>query len=354
MTEQEIYRALAERLDELPNGFAQSETDSDLRLLAKIFSPDEAGVASQMHADAEPVSAIAARVDMEVADAKRLLKGMVRKGLIRAEKGQRQLNYGLIPWVVGIYENQLPRMDAELAGLFEEYYLETTGMASALRESPAVHRVVPVREAIPFELGIYPHETASSLIEGAKSWAVRDCICRVQQKLVGKGCERPVENCLVFAPVENVFQHSEVDRSIPKDEALRILSEAHDAGLVHSTGNYRDGNTYICNCCTCCCGVLRAVADHRVPSAVANSAFAATVLDSECVGCGACTERCQCSALAIVGDLSHVDIGRCVGCGVCVSTCPAEAIHLERRDGEDVPELPADHAAWDTARAGSR
>jgi hypothetical protein len=74
---------------------------------------------------------------------------------------------------------------------------------------------------------------------------VRDCICRIQQKLVGKGCDHPVENCLVFAPVEGVFGGSETVRAISKDEAMRILHEAEDAGLVHSPGNYQDGNFYI-------------------------------------------------------------------------------------------------------------
>ena len=74
---------------------------------------------------------------------------------------------------------------------------------------------------------------------------MQDFICRVQQKLVGKGCDHPVENCLVFAPVEGVFDLSKTVRPIGKEEALRILHEAEDSGLVHSPGNYQDGNYYI-------------------------------------------------------------------------------------------------------------
>jgi len=59
---------------------------------------------------------------------------------------------------------------------------------------------------------------------------VRDCICRVQQRLIGQACDHPVENCLTFAPVEGAFDHSETSRAITKEEALRILHEAEEAG----------------------------------------------------------------------------------------------------------------------------
>ena len=202
MTE-EIYRKLAERLDAIPNGFPATESGAELRLLANIFTPEEAALASVMRLSREPAADIAARAEVDPDTAYRTLKGMARKGQIRIKKGKGQFLFGLRPFVVGFYEEQLPRMDVELATLFEQY-LQETGGAGIVREAPAVHRVIPVGEAIPFDLEIFPYERASELLETAKSWAVRDCICRVQQKLVGKGCDRPIENCLIFAPVEGV------------------------------------------------------------------------------------------------------------------------------------------------------
>ena len=91
--------------------------------------------------------------------------------------------------------------------LFEQYHSEAQGAFT--RYAPSVHRVIPVGEAIPAAVEIYPYEQATELIEDAKAWGVRDCICRVQQKLIGKGCDRPLESCLIFAPVEGVFDGSE-------------------------------------------------------------------------------------------------------------------------------------------------
>ncbi len=346
-----VYRDLAQRLDAIPNGFPATESGVELRLLAKIFAPDEARLAAVMRLTPEPAADIAARLDLDPRATQRTLKGMVRHGLIRFEKGKGQLLFGLMPFVVGIYEEQLGRMDAELAALFEQYYQETRGggFASA---AVAVHRVIPVEEAIPHELEISPYEQASAIVESAKSWGVRDCICRVQQKLIGKGCDHPIEVCMVMAPVEGMFDHSPVDRPLTKEEALDILHLAEDAGLVHCPGNYRDGIHYICNCCTCSCGVLRGVAEFGAPSAIASSGFRATVDEEACAGCGDCVARCQFGALSVPDGICLVDVVRCVGCGLCVSSCSTGALSLEQRPQVTPP--PANNSEWMVERAQER
>ena len=177
---EDIYRELAQRLDAIPHGFPATESGVELRLLAKIFTPEEATLASVMRLSSEPAAGIAARSGVDPDAAYRTLKQMARKGLIRAKKGEGQLSFGLMPFVVGFYEEQLPRMDAELATLFEQYVQETRG-GGFVTDAPAIHRVIPVEEAVPFDLEIFPYERATELLEGAKSWGVRDCICRVQQ-----------------------------------------------------------------------------------------------------------------------------------------------------------------------------
>jgi electron transport complex protein RnfB len=351
MTE-DVYRKLARRLDEIPNGFPSTQSGVELRLLAKIFTVEEAALAAEMRLSSEPAEAIAARAGVDPGTAYETLKTMARKGEIRAKRKGGALAFGLLPFVVGIYEEQLPRLDEELARLFEAYFQEAMGFVAS--QSPPVHRVIPVEEAIPAGIEIMPYESASDLLDNAKSWGVLDCICRKQQKLIGKGCDRPINNCLAFAPIEGVFDHSDTVRAITKDEAFRVLREAEEAGLVHSPGNYRDGNHYICNCCTCCCGVLRNVAEFNIPTAIAKSSFVATVDEEACTGCGDCLERCQFDALAVPDAVCLIDPGRCVGCGLCTTVCPTEALHLmPRPEGEILPP-PADLRDWTSQRARSR
>ncbi len=349
----DVYRQLAERLDALPNGFPSTESGAELRLLAKLFTPEEAALAATMRLTREPAEAIAGRAGLDTDAAYHTLKDMARKGLIRIKRGKGALLFGLMPFAVGFYEEQLPRMDEELAALVEQYLQESRG-AGITEHTPALQRVIPVETSIPFELEIFPHERASDLLENAKAWGVRDCICRVQQRLIGKGCDHPVENCLVFAPVEGAFDHSQVDRAISKEEALQILHEAEEAGLIHSTGNYVGPHYYICNCCTCCCGIMRGVAEFGVPTAIAKADFRAVVDAEACIGCGDCTERCQFGALSLFDEICEVDEVRCVGCGVCATVCPTDALHLERRPEGEVSPPPADVREWGQRRAEER
>jgi ferredoxin len=350
---QEIYQQLARRLDDLPNGFPATASGVELRLLAKMFTPDEATLGAAMSPHYETADEIADRAGVDARAAYRTLKQMARHGLIYAGRGEGKLTFALMPFVVGIYEMQLPRMDAELAALFEAYLQETRG-GDVIHHSPPVHRVIPVEESIGAELRVFPYDSASALLENAKSWGVRDCICRVQRHLVGAGCDHPVETCLTFAPVEGVFDHSPVDRALTKEEALEILRQTEEAGLVHTVGNYRDGHAYICNCCTCSCALLRAVAEFGLVSAVSHSQWLATVDEEVCAGCGDCVERCQFGALSLPLDLCVVDTLRCVGCGQCVTICPSDALRMVHREQADLAALPNNERDWMVQRARER
>ncbi len=351
---EDVYRKLGQRLDAIPHGFPGTESGVELRLLAKIFTPEEAELAAVMRMTREPAADIAQRAGVDREVAYPILKGMTRKGLILARKGEGELLFGLMPFIVGIYEEQLPRLDEELATLFEQYYQETKGGGELMGAAPPGHRVIPVEEAVAFEPEIFPYQRASQLLEEAKAWGVRECICRVQQKLVGKGCDYPTEVCLIFAPVEGAFDHSDVTRAVSKEGALRILRETEEAGLVHSTANYRDGHFYICNCCTCCCGFLRSVAEFSIPTAIARSDFRAVVDVEECVGCGDCVEHCQFESLSVPDEVCIVDYARCVGCGQCTTVCPSDALSLERRPEGEVPLPPANRKEWMAERARAR
>ena len=347
-----VYRELAQRLDEMPNGFPATESGVELRLLAWMFTPEEALLGSVMTMVPDPAEVIAKRAGVDPKQAARTLKDMARHGLATVRREDRAIHFALLPFVVGSYEAQLPRMDAEMAALFEEYYVTSKGMEAV--PGPSVHRVLPVGEAVGNNVEIHPYEQAAALVDSAKSWGVRPCICRTQQHLLGKGCDAPIENCMVFAPVEGAFDGSNTDRAITKDEALRILREAEQAGLVHSVSNHRSGQYYICNCCTCCCGVLRRVAEFSVPTAIARSAFLAVVDEALCIGCGACEERCQFGAIAVTNGLAAVDPMRCVGCGQCTLVCPVDALSLTRRPEDEILIPPLDEAAWQAERMAER
>ncbi len=347
-----MYKKLAERLNTLPNAFPGTESGVELELLAKIFSPEEAALASVMRMVHETADEIGARAGVDAERALEVLKGMGKRGLASVRKQEGKLVFAIEPFIVGFYEGQLPFIDKEMADLFEQYF-ETSKMGY-LRPEPSIHRVIPVGEAIPVELEVFPFEQATEMLNNSKSWAVRDCICRTQQKLAGKGCDHSVNNCLIFAPVEGAFDRSQVDRAITKEDAFEILRQTEQEGLVHSTGNYSDGIMYICNCCTCCCGILRGITEFSIPTAAAHSNFYAVVDEDLCIGCLDCEERCQFGAISVPEQVAVIDYGRCMGCGSCAAVCTVDALHLERRLEEDITLVPSDIGEWREQRIISR
>ncbi len=351
--DKQVYLRLARKLDTLAIGFPATQSGVELKLLAKIFAPEEAALAAVLSPTPEPSDAIAVRAGVRGKAAESNLSEMARKGLIRSGEVNGQACFSLLPFLAGIYERQLPWMDAELARLFEQYYQEAQG-GSVIQDAPPVHRVIPVDEAIPMDIEILPHEWASRLVQEARSWAVRDCACRTQRQLLGQGCDHPLEVCLVFAPVEGAFDHSDVDRPVATEEALSILSQAADAGLVHTVYNFREGLHHICSCCTCACMFLRGVVEFGRFSGVARSAFQSVVEHELCIGCSDCIERCQFGALTLQDQVPVVEYVRCMGCGSCAAACPTGALRLERLPQDRMPMLPVDWRAWAEQRFRER
>ncbi len=346
------YKQLAQRLDAIPNGFPATQSGAELRLLAKIFTPEEAALAAQLKLMPEAVEDIAARVGTDPVALGPTLKGMAKRGLIRAERGEGGLRYGLLPFAVGIYEYQMPTMDVELARLFEDYYREAFGPAAGGR--PALHRVVPVEKSIQVNTEVLPYERASQMIEASQAWGVWDCICRKQRNLLGEGCDHPVDVCLILGQRPGMYDGNPVIRALTKEDAYGVLRRSEEAGLVHTVGNRQEDIDYICNCCTCSCALLRGMKEFGVAAAAASSDFYCVVDENACVGCELCLDRCQFGALSMVDGLCQVDLGKCFGCGLCVSACPDVALSLARKPEAEIAPPPATIVEWMFNRAQER
>ena len=256
--------------------------------------------------------------------------------------------------MVGIYEYQVGSIDAEFAQLFENYYRQSFGKMTAI--APTFHRVVPVEQTVRNDMAVEPFESAAAIIDHAKAWGVTDCICRVQKKLIGDPCDHPLDVCMIFSQRPGAFDGNPVINALTREQAHATLKRAADAGLVHSVSNSQDGHSYICNCCTCSCGILRGIADMGVANVIARSAFVNVVDPESCAGCEICVDYCQFTALSLRPEDLYIQINttRCVGCGVCVPHCPEFALTLVRRPDDEILAIPPTHADWLAQRAQAR
>ena len=183
------YQALANRLDTLPNGFPPAEDGSHLRLLAKLFTPEEAALAAQLRMSPETAEQIAQRTGGDPAALRKQLKRMPRQRV-----DHRRPHAG--PAGVQHY--------AVRGG-----HLRSPIRPHGCRDGAPVRRVLPPRlwqDAGDQTPGApcHPHRREHPQSHGsaalrkrqlagrfAQSWGVIDCICRTQKALIGEPCGHP-------------------------------------------------------------------------------------------------------------------------------------------------------------------
>ncbi len=122
-------------------------------------------------------------------------------------------------------------------------------------------------------------------------------------------------------------------RYITKDEALQVLGEADQRGLVHMAVHDPEQQIYAtCSCCSCCCHEFRYLQTYGRRDLVARSDYAAQTSPDACTGCNECLDRCPFHARFKKGGVIVEDPDACYGCGLCVTICPSNAITMRRRD----------------------
>jgi electron transport complex protein RnfB len=120
--EQEIYKRLAKHLDNLPGGFPPTENGVELRILKRLFTPEEAKLAPYLTLLAEEPRVVARRAGIPRDEASRRLEEMARKGLILMEKrGTGPIRYLAAQYVVGIWEYHVNDLDKDLIQDMNEY-----------------------------------------------------------------------------------------------------------------------------------------------------------------------------------------------------------------------------------------
>jgi Fe-S-cluster-containing hydrogenase component 2 len=350
----EIYHQLAKVLDTLPNGFPATESGVEIKLLKRIFKPEEADLFCDLRLTFETAKQIAERTGRPLEGLEEMLNTMWERGqLFGVELGGVKI-FKMAPWALGIYEFQLPYMDREMAEMCEEF--GTVYGEQFFKNKPQLMQVIPIEKEIQAKHEALPYERVSSIIENGKSFLVNECICKKEQSLLDKPCEKPLEICLGIAPVEGVFDNPRVGSKISKEEAYNLLHKSEEEGLVHLTWNVQNGHIFICNCCGCCCGVLRSINEMDIPaSTVVNSHYYAEIDSDACEACGTCAdERCQVNAIEEGEEAYRVISEKCIGCGLCLTTCPSEALQLVRKEQEKLVAPPLDEMAWYEERGRQR
>jgi hypothetical protein len=168
-TDNEIYYQLAKVLDTLPNGFPATESGVEIKLLKKIFSPEDTELFCDLRLTFETVDQIAERTGRPWEGLQEKLISMGRKGQVFAIDMGGTWIFKMLPWVFGIFEFQLAHIDKELAEMSEEYAPFYGSQFFA--NKPQLMHIVPVEETITSQQEVLPYDRVSALIEKTRhSW----------------------------------------------------------------------------------------------------------------------------------------------------------------------------------------
>lgn len=354
----EAYEKWANQLNALANGFPRTESGIEIRILKKISPPEEAWLLSQLGRNLESAEEIGTRLGLPVTEVKQRLETAVGHGAVIIDDSSGVDCYRQKPFIPGIWESSTHIQDQEFARLYE-HYMMLCGTQEIWGATPPIHRVIPAYKSLKTEL-VLPYEDVRALLLKAKYFWVVDCACRIEQDLMGnRKCDFPVKNCLLFIKEGESTRNFEFNNygesleHLSQEEALTILDEAEDIGLVHTVHNNAKALGYICNCCGCCCGTLRPINEQGINS-VLKSSYYAEINSEECTGCEICIDRCQIGAISMKEDIAVVDLSQCIGCGLCVTGCLSDAAKLQKKSDAQLLYPPADLSAWEEERLLNR
>lgn len=301
-------------------------TDGQATLLVSL-----PGTAAQM----------AQKLDRAVDDIKADLNDLFHKGL----SFKKEKNEGVI-WRAPAHIAQFhdasilwSQAPAEFYDLWSTYMeTEWPNLAPLLTElmPRPFTRVIPVGKSVdPGKVQVLAPENVREIIDSAGRLAVTPCTCR----LTMRKCDAPVEVCLQINRGADYTIERGSGREVTKEEALNIIAETEEAGLVHVTMNKAGVGNFICNCCGCCCQSFTLLIADDLPICD-PSRYRPEVNIDVCSGCGTCEERCWFDAISVPENQAAAVIeDKCLGCGQCAIGCPEEAIRMtEVREPGFIPE----------------
>ncbi len=338
----EAYLAVA-KLYSSPRLIGPPVCDEFMALIQHMFTEEEASIVAHLKPFSRKTAAqIAAKAHRPLEEVRDILERLALEKFILLSTGEPETRrYAVMPIIPGTFElvmattsiDNLTDWQKEFARLFEQLH-ETGFMVDYLKYDIPGVRYLPLEQTIEANPLALPSDRLEEVFDRYSTFGVTHCQCRTTEIIAGRGCGRPVENCVVFGePLKKLAGYGKI-RMIDKQEAIEIKREAEASGLVSWMINEESGNfvSSSCSCCGCCCHMMRTVTEFNMPAMIAPPHFIPKFDHTTCEHCAKCTKRCPMGAITVdtKGKTNVHKTERCVGCGQCVVACDKK--HAVRMD----------------------
>jgi len=340
------------------------------KILKTLYNSEEAEILlvfNGPYLDRFTAQKIAKKLKRSIDEIQPILKEMARTQRLFSATKNDVTSYSMFPLVPGLFELYFANHKRALAEeedvvkLFaEEYekYYDQGFVVNSMSSSYPFMRVFVDQEVINDTVNreegtlltvneevnviknkILPFEQVKTLVEKSRRVSVMDCACRTHMKIHNDGVpvnDYPVNVCMNFNTFADYCIEQGFGRELTKEEALKTLTGAAEAGLVHTTQNITEKTSFICNCDRDCCIMLRGIRQFDNPGMVATSNFLPEYTKENCIFCLKCTEICPMEIIELVDEDSEdqrisINTDRCIGCGVCAYNCPEEALSMVKK-----------------------
>jgi Pyruvate/2-oxoacid:ferredoxin oxidoreductase delta subunit len=338
-----IYQKMLKVMQSRRGPYAGLDIPEFYDLVKALFTPEEAAVNNALSKQPKTLAQIADKLKRDPQVLRVTLETMADKGLCATFIRNGERFYQGAPFMPGIFEYQfIAGKDSahhrKLARLIHGYKKAYDAARGVEKIFFPLTRVIPVDKTIDAGNQIHTYDQVATYIQKYDSIAIGTCYCRHGAKLRGEDIhDMPMEVCMWFGQAADYMVERIGGKEVSKEEAMAVLDQSEEAGLIHMSRNTTEDIEFICNCDRWHCEVVSLVLKQPTPGWVFNSGFQPRFDPDKCIACEACLDRCPPEALSMGEDqLPVVDLNRCFGCAVCATGCPEAAIKMDAK-----PEFPS-------------
>ena len=283
--------------------------DESIALVKHLFTEEEAMVMRHFKPGVQRTAkALAEAEHRSIDEIKKILHSIaIEKHIILSLGEGDAAIYMVVPILPGVFEFVLARQSLDsltdwhrrFCDLFEKLYATGYVVDHQLKKPPTI-KYLAMGRVIRSNPMAFPSDKLEEVFSRYSSFGVTQCQCRMLAKVVGRGCGKPMENCISLGPIAEMSIRGGRSRQIAMKDALEIKAEAEANGLVTwiDASDPKVGGTS-CSCCGDCCHFMRRVSEFNVPASIAPPHFTPKVDTEKCNFCGKCALACPMGAITV-------------------------------------------------------